>query len=72
MLYKIAERLILIEEGRDDIGQVTRSQGVAVRSRLTVLNATIYSEKGQVLVECFQQKCGPDEEMCLLKEWIAY
>jgi hypothetical protein len=72
MLSKIAERLILIEEGRDQIGQVTRSEGVSVTNRLTVLNATIYSEKGQVLVEYCQQKCGPDEEMCLLDEWIMY
>ena len=72
MLTKIAERLILIEEERDNIGQVTRSEVILVTSRLSVLNATIYSEKRQVLVECCQQKCGPDEEMSLLNEWIMY
>ena len=72
MLSKIAERLILIEEERDHIGQVTRSEVILVTSRLSVLNATIYSEKGQVPVECCQQKCDPDEEMCLLDEWIVY
>jgi Fungal specific transcription factor domain/Fungal Zn(2)-Cys(6) binuclear cluster domain len=72
MLSKIAERLILIEEERDDIGQVTRSEVILVASRLSVLNATIYSEKGQVLVECCQHKCGPDGEMYLRDEWIMY
>lgn len=72
MLSKIAERLILIEEERDDIGQVTRSEVILVTSRLSVLNVTICSEKGQVLVECCQQQCGPDGEMCLLDEWIMY
>lgn len=72
MLSNIAERLILIEEERDNIGQVTRSEVILVTSRLSVLNTTIYSEKGQVLVECCQHKCGPDEEMCLLDEWIMY
>ena len=45
MLSKIAERLILIEEERDCIGQVARSENISVTSRLSVLNATIYSEK---------------------------
>lgn len=72
MLSKIAERLILIEEERDYIGQVTRSEDILVTSRLSVLNATIYSEKGQVLVECSQQKCGLDGEMCHLDVWITY
>lgn len=72
MLSKIAERLILIEEDRDSIGQVTKSAGILVTNRLFVLNATIYSGKGQVLVECCQQKNGSDEEMCLLDEWITY
>jgi len=72
MLSKIAERLILIEEERDDIGQVTRSEGILVISRLSLLNTTICSKKGPVLVECYRQKCGPDEEMCLLDEWIVY
>ena len=72
MLSKIAERLILIEEERDYIGEVTQSEHILVTSRLSVLNATIYSEEGQVLVECFQQKCGSDAEMCRLDEWIKY
>ncbi len=72
MLSKIAERLILIEEERECIGEVTRSEGILVTSRLSVLNATICSEKGQVLVECFQQKCGLDGEMSRLGEWITY
>ena len=72
MLSKIAKRLILIEEERDNIGQVTRSEGIWVRSRLSVLNATIYSERRQILVECCQQKCGPDGKMRLLDEWIMY
>lgn len=72
MLSKIAERLILIEEERDCIGEVTRSEGILATSRLSVLNATICSEKGQVLVKCFQQKCGLDVEICRLDEWITY
>lgn len=72
MLSKIAERLILIEEERECIGEVTRSEGIVVTSRLSVLNATIFSEKGQVLVECLQQKCDLDGEMCRLDEWISY
>lgn len=32
MMFKIAERIILIEEGRDDIGQVTRSEVILVTS----------------------------------------
>ena len=72
MLSKIAKRLILIEEERDDIGHVARSETISVKSRLSVLDATIFSEKGQILVECCQQKCGPDEEICLLNEWIEY
>lgn len=72
MLSRIAERLILIEEERDDIGHVTRSEGILVTSRLSVLNATIYSAKRQVLVECCQHKCSLDGEMTLLDEWIMY
>lgn len=72
MMFKIAERIILVEEGRDDIGQVTRSEVILVTSRLSVLNATIDVEKRKVLVECLQWKCGPDEEMRLLNEWIEY
>ena len=72
MLSKIAERLILIEEERDCIGQVTRSEGILVTSRLSVLNATICSEKGQVLVECFQEKIGLNGEVCRRDEWIRY
>ncbi|KAK4695273.1 hypothetical protein P7C71_g2450, partial [Lecanoromycetidae sp. Uapishka_2] len=72
MLSKIAEQLILIEEERDYIEQVTRSEDILATSRLSVLQATIYSEKGQVLVECFQQKCGLDGKICLLDEWISY
>ena len=72
MLSKIAERLILIEENRYQIGQVTRSETISVTSRLSVLNATIYSEKRQVLLECCQRKSGPDEETLLLSEWITY
>ncbi len=72
MLSKIAERLILIEEDRDEVRQVTRSDVISVTSRLSVLNATIYSGRRQVLLECCQQKCGLDEETCLLNEWIMY
>ena len=72
MLSKIAERLILIEEERTCIGRVARSEGILVTSRLTVLNATIFSEKGQVLVECLRQKGGLDGEVCRLDEWISY
>lgn len=72
MLSKIADRLICIEEERDSIGQVERSEGALVTNRLSVLNAKICSEKRQVLVECCQQKPGLNEEMCLLDEWILY
>lgn len=72
MLSKIADRLICIEEGRDSIEQVERLEGALVTNRLSVLNAKICSEKRQVLVECCQQKPGPNEEMCLLDEWILY
>ena len=71
MLSKVAERIILIEEGRDEIGQVTRSENISVTSRLSVLNATMYSGKRQVRLEYCQQKCGSDEgNFC--NEWIMY
>lgn len=72
MLSKIAERLILIEEERDCIGEVTRSEGILARIRLSVLNATFHSEKGQVFVECLQQKRGLDGETCRVNELITY
>ncbi|MCJ1280051.1 hypothetical protein MMC21_007876 [Puttea exsequens] len=72
MLSQIAERVILIEEERDSVGQVTRSEPVSLTSRLSVINATICSAKRQVLIECYQQKCGPDEEIYLLDEWVMY
>ena len=72
MLSKIAERLILIEEEREIIEQVAGSEPTSAMSWLTVLNATIYSEQRQVLVECCRQKCNSDEEICLLDAWILY
>lgn len=73
MLAKIAERLILIEEGRKSVGEVAREDGVGVTSRVSVLNATICSERRAVLVECCQRVYGDeDEEMSRLDEWIEY
>lgn len=56
----------------EHIGRVTRSETILVTSRLSVPNATIYSENRQILVECCQQKCGSDQEVCLLDGWIIY
>ena len=72
MLSMIAERIILIEEGRDQMNEETTSEAAPVTSRLSVLNVTMYSKKRQVRLECCQQKCGPDEEICFLDEWIKY
>ena len=71
IMSKIAERLILIEEERVSVGQVARSEVILARSRLSVLNATICSEKRQILVECCQWK-DPDKEMTLLNDVIIY
>ena len=70
ILSKIVERVILIEEGRDELGQVTRTKGAAVTTRLNILNTTVYSEKRQVLIECSQRKS--DAETCVIHEWITY
>ena len=72
MLFKVAERIILIEEGRDKIGEVHRSEALNVKSRVSVLNATMYSEKRQVLLKYYQQEYGQDDRMRLLEEWIMY
>jgi hypothetical protein len=72
MLAKIAERLISIEE--DGIGQVTSSEDVPATSRLSVLNATIYSEQRHVLAELCRPKGNGNGngELDLLDEWITY
>ena len=72
MLSRIAERLIIVEEGLDEIGEVTRSKGPSVTSRLTVLNATIHSYIGQVQIECYQQSCDSVQDVRLLEEWVSY
>jgi hypothetical protein len=70
MLAKIAERLISIEE--DGIGQVISSEDVPATSRLSVLNATIYSEQRCVLAELCRPKGNGNGELDLLDEWITY
>ena len=72
MLSKIAEVIILIEEGRDQANAGTQSEAVSVTCRLSVMNATMCSEQRQVRLECCQRKCGPDEEICFLDKWIMY
>lgn len=72
MLAKIAERLISIEE--DGIGQVISSEDIPLTSRLSVLNATIYSEQRCVVVELCRPKGvgNGNGELDLLDEWITY
>jgi hypothetical protein len=70
MLAKIAERVIAIEE--DGVDQVTSSSDVAATSRLSVLNATIYSEQRRVLVELCRPTGNENGEWDLLDEWIEY
>lgn len=72
MSSKLAERLILIEEEGETMEQLQSSEVVLLRSRLSVFNVIIDSDKQEVLVECRQDKCGQDEEMCFLNEWITY
>ena len=72
MLSMIAERIVFIEEGRDQISEGTMSEAAPVTSRLSVINVTMYSKTRQVRLECCQQKCGPDKEICFLDEWIKY
>lgn len=72
MLTKIAERIILIEEGRENVGLGPGSRSDTVTSRLLVFNATIYSEQRRVLVECCQELCDASEEVSLRDEWVTY
>jgi hypothetical protein len=70
MLAKIAERLICIEE--DGIGRMTSSHDVVVASRVSVLNATIYSEQRRVPLGLCRPKSNLNGELDLLDEWVAY
>jgi hypothetical protein len=70
MLAKIAERLICIEE--DGIERVTSSDDVPAISRVSVLNATIYSEQRRVLLELCRPKGNVNGELDLLNEWVTY
>jgi Fungal specific transcription factor domain/Fungal Zn(2)-Cys(6) binuclear cluster domain len=70
MLAKIAERLICIEE--DGIERVTSSHDVLATSRVSVLNATIYSEQRRILLELCRPKGNINGELDLLDEWVAY
>jgi hypothetical protein len=72
MLAKIAERLISIEE--DGLGQVTSSDDVPATSRLSVLNATIYSVQRHVLIELCRPKGNGNGngELDVLDEWVTY
>jgi hypothetical protein len=54
MLAKIAERLICIEE--DGIERMTSSHDVVATSRVSVLNATIYSKQRRVPLELCRPK----------------
>jgi hypothetical protein len=70
MLAKIAERLICIEE--DGIERVTSSHDVLATSRVSVLNATIYSEQRRVLLELCRPKGNVNGELDLFDEWVTY
>jgi len=70
MLAKIAERLICIEE--DGIERVVSSDDVPATSRVSVLNATIYSEQRRVLLELCRPKGNVNGELDLLDEWVTY
>jgi hypothetical protein len=70
MLAKIAERLICIEE--DGIERVTSSDDVPATSRVSVLNATVYSEQQRVLLELCRPKGNVNGELDLLDEWVTY
>ena len=70
MLARIAERLIHIEE--DGIEQLKSSDDIPATSRLTVLNATIYSEQQRVLLQLCRPKGSQNGELDLLDEWITY
>ena len=72
MLSKIAEHIILVEEDQSEMSEVPKHKGVAVSSRLAVLNATICSGKRQVMVACRQEKCGTGEEACISEQLIKY
>jgi hypothetical protein len=70
MLAKIAKRLICVEE--DGIERVTSSHDVLATSRVSVLNATIYSEQRRILLELCRPKGNINGELDLLDEWVAY
>ena len=70
MLAKIADRLMSIEE--EGIGQLMSSEDVPASSRLSVLNATIYSEPRRVLLELCRPKGNGNGELALLDEWVTY
>ena len=70
MLAKIAERLMSIEE--KGIEQVSSSDDIPATSRLSVLNATIYSEQRHVLLELCRPTGNQNGELDLLDEWVSY
>ncbi len=70
LMSKIAERVILIEEEKENIGQVTSADEISATTRVSVLSATIYSKRRQVLVKCCQEMRGGDKRM--RHEWITY
>lgn len=72
MLSRIAKKIILLEEEEEDSDDLTVSTGRQATIRLAVLQATIDSEKRQVLMEFCQTKPGTNEEICLRDEWVAY
>ena len=80
MLAKIAERVIGLEEGGEGeegmgmgIGEGMREEGIGEgkggTSRVSVLNATICSGEGGVLLECLQRGEGGERQV---DEWIVY
>ena len=69
MLATIAERLICIEE--DGIERVASSDDVPVTSRVSVLNATIYSEQRRVILELCRPKDNGNGELDLLDELVT-
>lgn len=62
MFASIAEQIILIEEDLKDIKDVKISKSHEVAIRLTIAQATIFSDERKILVKFYRTNAGTSDE----------